>query len=155
MQNSVRLRITIAGLHPLLSSQRIRFGIRSALQSRSNFLNQFRVNALDIPYFHSNLAEAKSSKAVLPNALPPAFPDRLYKALCDVTGPGDCGSHNCRKNRLPEHSLKLIDLPHTAFRDDRNAQLMLISRMADGSTLNFRSAVMSPLISCCTSETCV
>ena len=32
---------------------------------------------------------------------------------------------------------------------------LLIPRMADGSTLNFRSAVMSPLISCCTSETCV
>ena len=68
MKFYVRLRITIAGHRSLLCSQRIGFGIRSALQNRSNFLNQFRGNALDIPYFHSNLAEAKSAKAVLPNA---------------------------------------------------------------------------------------
>ena len=68
MKLSVRFRIAIAGQRSLLSSQRIGFRIRSALQSRSNFLNQFRGNALDIPCFHSNLAEAKSAKAVLPNA---------------------------------------------------------------------------------------
>ena len=68
MKFYVRLRITIAGHRSLLCSQRIGFRIRSALQNRSNFLNQFRGNALDIPYFHSNLAEAKSAKAILPNA---------------------------------------------------------------------------------------